>query len=215
MKLDALILDFGGVISKTLFETHAQTERVLGLPSGSLQWRGPFDPDSDPLWQSMQQDEISERQYWQTRSCEMGKLVGEEWRSVAEMVHRVRGDDPAHCIRESATLTVRRVRQLGKKLAILSNELDLFYGRDLRRKLSLLDQFDLICDATYTQILKPDPRAYSTCIEQLQVAPDRCLFVDDQMRNIEGAKAVGCQVLHFDVRCADDCYVEIRERMAA
>ena len=46
----ALILDFGGVISRTLFETHDQTEAALGLPSGTLTWRGPFDPDSDPLW---------------------------------------------------------------------------------------------------------------------------------------------------------------------
>ena len=30
----ALILDFGGVISRTLFETHDETERALGLPAG-------------------------------------------------------------------------------------------------------------------------------------------------------------------------------------
>ena len=29
----ALVLDFGGVISRTLFETHAQTEQALGLPA--------------------------------------------------------------------------------------------------------------------------------------------------------------------------------------
>mgnify|MGYP003331586298 CR=1 FL=1 len=36
----ALILDFGGVISRTLFETHAMTEAALGLPAGTLTWRG-------------------------------------------------------------------------------------------------------------------------------------------------------------------------------
>ena len=50
----ALILDFGGVLSQTLFETHAQTEAALGLPAGSLNWRGPFDPAGDPLWRAMQ-----------------------------------------------------------------------------------------------------------------------------------------------------------------
>lgn len=44
----ALILDFGGVISRTLFETHDETERALGLPAGTLTWRGPFEPPSDP-----------------------------------------------------------------------------------------------------------------------------------------------------------------------
>ena len=47
----ALVLDFGGVISRTLFETHDLSEAALGLPPGTLTWRGPFDPASDPLWQ--------------------------------------------------------------------------------------------------------------------------------------------------------------------
>ena len=34
----ALVLDFGGVISRTLFETHDLTEKALGLAAGSLQW---------------------------------------------------------------------------------------------------------------------------------------------------------------------------------
>ncbi|ABQ62581.1 hypothetical protein H721_03207 [Brucella ovis IntaBari-2006-46-332] len=44
----ALILDFGGVVTRTLFETHDITERALGLPAGSLGWKGPFDPSTDP-----------------------------------------------------------------------------------------------------------------------------------------------------------------------
>jgi putative hydrolase of the HAD superfamily len=70
-KQQALILDFGGVISRTLFETHALTERALALPAGSLQWRGPFDPENDALWREMQADRISEREYWLTRAREV------------------------------------------------------------------------------------------------------------------------------------------------
>ena len=43
-----LLLDFGGVISVTLFERHALSEQALGLPAGTLTWRGPFDPEGDP-----------------------------------------------------------------------------------------------------------------------------------------------------------------------
>src|SRR5690606_23974568 len=64
----ALVLDFGGVISRMLFETHALTEQALGLPPGTLTWRGPFDPASDPLWQDMQADKLSERDYWMART---------------------------------------------------------------------------------------------------------------------------------------------------
>ncbi len=72
----ALILDFGGIISKTLFETHAASEAALDLAPDTLTWRGPFNPDSDPLWQEMQAARISERDYWRTRARETGALVG-------------------------------------------------------------------------------------------------------------------------------------------
>ena len=71
----ALVLDFGGVISRTLFETHDLSEAALGLPPGSLTWRGPFDPAGDSLWRDMQADLISERDYWtiRTRQVEIGR----------------------------------------------------------------------------------------------------------------------------------------------
>ena len=56
MTQKALVLDFGGVISRTLFETHSLTEHALGLPAGTLTWRGPFDPESDPLWRAVLDD---------------------------------------------------------------------------------------------------------------------------------------------------------------
>jgi hypothetical protein len=37
----ALVLDFGGVISRMLFETHPLTEQALGLAPGTLTRRGP------------------------------------------------------------------------------------------------------------------------------------------------------------------------------
>ncbi|MGO8586959.1 hypothetical protein ACC846_39105, partial [Rhizobium ruizarguesonis] len=40
----SLILDFGGVVTRTLFETHYVTERALGLAAGTLTWRGPCHP---------------------------------------------------------------------------------------------------------------------------------------------------------------------------
>jgi putative hydrolase of the HAD superfamily len=59
--------------------------------------------------------------------------------------------------------------------------------------------FDVIIDATYTGILKPDPRAYRMCSEALGVLPSDCVFVDDQSRNVVGANQVGWQTVHFDV----------------
>ncbi|MFM2068643.1 MAG: hypothetical protein RLZZ584_3552 [Pseudomonadota bacterium] len=197
--LQALVLDFGGVISRTLFETHALSEATLGLPPGTLTWRGPFDPAGDALWRSMQAGEISERAYWLTRSREVGHLLGEHWTDMVTLVQRARGADPAAVIRPEAVAAVQAVRAAGLKLAILSNELDLFYGADFRARLPLLDRFDHIVDATYTGVLKPDSRAYAQVADGLGLPMSACLFLDDQARNVAGAVAAGMPVLAFDV----------------
>jgi putative hydrolase of the HAD superfamily len=202
----ALVLDFGGVVTRTLFETHELTEKALGLAPGTLTWRGPFDPDGDPLWHAMQAGEISERDYWAERMRETGALVGETWTEFAEFVGRVRGADPAAVIRPEALDAIARTRAAGRKLAILSNELDLFYGKGFREKLPFLRDFDAIVDATYTGILKPDPRAYALVTEALGLAAEDCVFVDDQMKNIRGAGAAGMVCVHFDVTAPDQSY---------
>jgi putative hydrolase of the HAD superfamily len=196
----ALVLDFGGVISKTMFETHAVTEAALGLPRGALTWQGPFDPATDDLWRAMQRDEISERDYWNRRSREVGELVGETWTDVKTLVQRTRGADVSVVIRPEAAETIRIAKEAGKKVAILSNELDLFYGAAFRAKLPFISLFDAIIDATYTKILKPDPKAYKILTDALGLPAEACVFVDDQKRNIDGAAACGLQTVHFDVR---------------
>jgi putative hydrolase of the HAD superfamily len=195
----ALVLDFGGVISRTVFETHSDSEQALGLPPGTLNWRGPFDPAHDPLWESMQAGAITERDYWYTRASETGKLVGEVWNTLPEFLQRIRGENPATMIRPEFLSTITTAKARGNKLAILSNELDLFYGEGFRAKLPFLAEFELIVDATYTKILKPDPRAYAYITDGLKLDPIECVFVDDQLKNINGAKDFGMNTVHFDV----------------
>lgn len=196
----ALVLDFGGVISRTLFETHALSEAALGLAPGTLAWKGPFDPDGDALWREMQADRISERDYWMARTREVGRLVGEDWDRMETFVQRARGADVEAVIRPEAVAAIRAAKAAGRRLAILSNELDLFYGAGFREQLPLLELFDVIVDATYTHILKPDARAYEACRMQLGVAAADCVFVDDQRRNVEGALRAGWHAVQLDVR---------------
>jgi putative hydrolase of the HAD superfamily len=195
----ALILDFGGVISRTLFETHDETERALGLAPGTLTWRGPFDPPTDPLWQAMQRGELSERDYWLHRSREVGTLLGETWGAMETLVQRARGADPDRIVRPETAALVRQAQAAGIRLAILSNELDLFYGRGLRERLPLLEAFERIDDATYTGVLKPDPQAYLGCLQALGLTPEDAVFVDDQARNVDGARRLGIPTVAFDV----------------
>lgn len=206
----ALIFDFGGVISRTLFETHAQTEATLGLPPGSLGWRGPFDPATDPLWRDMQADRITERQYWYSRTRELGEMVGQTWTELSDLVKTVRGDAPAEVIRPEFLDTIAAARAAGVRLAVLSNELDLFYGAEFRKKLPFLQDFEVVVDATHTGILKPDPRAYRIVLDALDLAAGECVFIDDQDRNIAGARSVGLRTVAFDVTRPGESYARVR-----
>ena len=211
----ALVLDFGGVISRTLFETHPQTEQALGLTAGTLTWRGPFDPANDALWRAMQAGDISERDYWHQRTREVGVLLGESWTDMQTLVKRARGANPQAVIRPEAVQAIHQAKAMGYKLAILSNELDLFYGPEFRHKLDFMPLFDVVIDATYTGILKPDARAYALCTEALNLPPWQCIFVDDQYRNIEGAVKAGWQTVHFDVQMPADSYAQALTKVAA
>ncbi len=63
--------------------------------------------------------------------------------------------------------------------------------KNFRTKLPLLKPFATIVDATYTGILKPDPRAYQQVADELRLPLEACVFVDDQLRNIAGARRAG------------------------
>jgi putative hydrolase of the HAD superfamily len=204
----ALILDFGGVVTRTLFETHDLTERALGLAPGTLRWRGPFDTATDPLWLQMQAGAITERDYWMSRTREVGALVGENWTSMQQFVQRARGAEAELVLRPEARATMLAAKAAGIRLAILSNELDLFYGVEMRKTFPLIELFDVISDATYTQILKPDPRAYTACLAALNLPASACVFVDDQLKNVNGALALNIPTVHFDVTAPAASYAK-------
>lgn len=210
--IQAVVFDFGGVISRTLFETHALSEAALELAPGTLSWRGPFDPQGDELWRRMQADEISERDYWATRTREVARLVGKDWQDMSDFVRAARGTSAQEVIRPEFLTFIRDLKAAGIRRALLSNELDLFYGAKFRESLPFLTDFELICDATYTKILKPDLRAYQECLNALQLDPAACLFIDDQQRNIIGAQAVGLVTVHFDVVAPQASYDVARKK---
>jgi putative hydrolase of the HAD superfamily len=210
--LKALLLDFGGVISKSNFEIHPLTEKILGLPPGTLTWHGPFDPASDLLWQAMQRDELTEREYWSQRAREIGELIGQTW-MVNDYMAATKCASPDEAIRPEAVETVKLAKAKGLKVGVLTNELELFYGRACMDNISILREIDMMVDATHTKILKPRPEAYHFAINALGLAPHEILFVDDQMRNVIGGQNVGLEAFHFDFTRPAESYAQIRERL--
>ena len=47
------------------------------------------------------------------------------------------------------------------------------------------------------KIRKPDKRIFDLLCQRARVAPGECVFVDDGLHNVEGARAAGMDAIHF------------------
>ncbi len=195
---EALLLDYGSVITYSAFEIMDRAEKRLRLPPGTLDWRGPLDPATDPLWVDMQNDVISERSYWEKRATQVGQLLGQSWTPL-DFFRAIRGNDLNEDLRPEIAALVADARAAGLKTGILTNELELFGGPELCSSVEIIDCMDVVVDATHTKVLKPDPRAYQIAAERLGVIPNAIVFVDDQPRNVLGAERAGLLGIHFDI----------------
>ena len=205
----ALLLDFGGVIQRSFFETRRKLEALLELPSGALAWSGPFDPAADEPWQQMQAGKFSEREYWSRRARDTGELIGETW-SIQDLCRAHNRLPQATALRLDVLTLIADVKRAGLKFGILSNELELFHGSDWLATMPFAREVDAVVDATHTNILKPDLRAYQLALQGLGLAAHEVLFIDDQKRNVEGGTAAGICSLHLDITNPEECIEQAR-----
>ncbi|MEO1274987.1 MAG: HAD family phosphatase [Pseudomonadota bacterium] len=51
------------------------------------------------------------------------------------------------------------------------------------------------------KMVKPDPAIYELLLERNGLAAESCVFIDDTQKNIDGARAVGMDAIHFTDPC--------------
>jgi len=85
------------------------------------------------------------------------------------------------------------------RTALLSNtwivDLPQFLSADLRIP---PDTFDAVISSARQGAAKPKAAIYQAALAQLGVPPEQAVFVDDNDRNIAGARAVGLHTIRFD-----------------
>ena len=75
------------------------------------------------------------------------------------------------------------------KLALVSNAT----GNSVRRKIpeEKLNLFDEVFISAEVGLLKPDPKLFDLALKRLGVKPEETIFIDDNQKYVDGAKAVG------------------------
>jgi putative hydrolase of the HAD superfamily len=93
---------------------------------------------------------------------------------------------------------VRQIRDAGYRTALLTNISR--EGEALFRDLFPVDElFDVVVDSSKVGMRKPDPEIYRLTCRRLGVAPERCVFIDDLLCNVEAAEALRMRT----IQCLD------------
>jgi len=181
----AVIFDFGGVLMRT--EDHSGRrlwEARLGLAPQALD---ALVFDCEPAVRATR-GEALEREVWahvaQTLNLDEAQLLAcqrDFWggdRLDTELVALIKSLRPRY------------------KTAILSNAWS--NAREaFTQRFGLDEVVDDILISAEVGLAKPDPRIYRLAAGRLGVAPAEAVLVDDFAANVEGARAVGMQAIHF------------------
>lgn len=89
----------------------------------------------------------------------------------------------------------RELKAAGVGLYLLSNTSDRFYS--YFNKFMPLDFFDGAVISSDVLLMKPDHGIFAYVVDKYQLEKTECLFVDDSLRNVEGARSFGLHAHPF------------------
>jgi 2-haloacid dehalogenase len=92
---------------------------------------------------------------------------------------------------------LRRLKQNDDSLFALSNwPAEKFY--QVRHKYNFFEWFDGIIISGEVKMIKPDYRIFQLLLKMVARPAEECLFIDDAINNIQVAKELGFQTIHFE-----------------
>ncbi len=182
----ALLVDFGGVLTTSVWDSFADFCRAKGLEEHAVKRLFREDPEAIASLRGLetgrlQEDEFEER---------FAKLLGLD--EAGDLIDSMFGG-MLPC--EPMVAAVRAVGSRGVRTGLISNSWSTsHYDRDMLEEL-----FDTAVISADVGLHKPQPEIYRLAAERVGVAPEACLFVDDLRENCAGAEAVGMTaILHRD-----------------
>lgn len=60
------------------------------------------------------------------------------------------------------------------------------------------------------KVTKPDPAIYRMLCDRYGLVPEECVFIDDTLRNVDGARSFGMEGIHLTTQTYDELYTQIR-----
>jgi putative hydrolase of the HAD superfamily len=208
-KIEAVISDFGGVLTTPLVESFMAFQDQTGITSETLgkAMQAATEANGDnPLFE-MERGEITEVAFLETLTDSLEPLLGHrpEMHRFKEIYFEALDPNP------QMIELMRELKASGYRMAMLTNNVQ-EWEPWWRPMLPVDEIFETVVDSGFVGCRKPESKIYSLTLERISMPAEACLFVDDILVNCEGAEKAGMTAVHFqdneqaiaDVRAALD-----------
>jgi len=190
MPLDALILDYGNVLTDPQREHwFGVMAAAAGVPTAALR-------EAYSRHRHAYDNGLPAPEYWRQVLQTLGRSsAGLDQDAI---IARLTEADVSSWTeyREEMWDLARSFRARGGRTAFLSNGVPEVMSR-IRANRSLEAWFDVVVVSCEVGLAKPDPAIFQMCLSRLRVEPGRALFVDDRIENVEAAAGLGIRTFHF------------------
>jgi putative hydrolase of the HAD superfamily len=186
LMVEAVIWDFGGVLTSSPFEAFARFESARGLPADIIR-RTNAANHLENAWAKFERAEVDIDAFDQLFADE-SLALGAEVRG-REVLPLLSGD-----LRPEMVEALRRVKARFKTGCITNNLPANAIGSASGRTLYIAEVmvlFDHVIESARIGLRKPDPRIYRMMVEALGVDPRRCIYLDDLGVNLKPARDMG------------------------
>ncbi|WOH66704.1 HAD-IA family hydrolase [Bradyrhizobium sp. BWA-3-5] len=184
--IEAVIWDFGGVLTTSPFEAFARFETERGLPVDIIR-RTNAANHLENAWAKFERAEIDIEAFdelFAAESLALGAAVRGK-----DVLPLLSGD-----LRPEMVEALKRIKAKFKTGCITNNLPANAIGSEGGRMLYIAEVmalFDHVIQSAKSGLRKPNPRIYQMMVEALQVDPKNCVYLDDLGVNLKPAREMG------------------------
>jgi len=185
--VSAVVFDLGGVLTESPITAFTAYEEEAGLPAGLIVRLNSTDPDTN-AWARYERNELDVAGF--SSAFEAEALAAGHEVEASRVLAALRGE-----LRPAMVAAVRRLREAGLPLALLSNNVAPMERTGPLGE--LLGLFDAIVESSVEGVRKPEPEIYRRALTRLSEAVGRtveatdCAYLDDLGINLKPARALG------------------------
>jgi putative hydrolase of the HAD superfamily len=193
-EIRAIVSDFGGVLTTPLLQSFMAFQDQTGITTEALgkgMQAAAEANGENPLFE-MERGEITEAAFLEQLTDHLEPLLGHrpEMHRFKEIYFEALDPNPP------MIELMRELKEAGYRMAMLTNNVREW--EPLWRTMLPVDEiFETVVDSGFVGCRKPESRIYELTLERIALPAEACLFVDDVLVNVEGARKAGLHAVHF------------------